>query len=125
MPHSSLKESAVSFLRLAATGRVDEAFEQYISPDFKHHNAYFAGDRESLKHAMADAARQNPKTAIDVKQVTQEGDMVAVFSHVKHRPEDAGFAVVHICRFELDKIVEMWDVGMQIPENSPNGNGVF
>jgi len=51
--------------------------------------------------------------------------MVAVFSHVKHRQEDAGFAVVHICRFELDKIVEMWDVGMQIPENLPNENGVF
>lgn len=119
------KSAAVAFLRLAATGRVSEAYEKYISPDFKHHNAYFPGDRESLRVGMEQAARENPQTSIDVKQVIAEGDRVAVISHVKHKPEDKGFAVVHIFRFEGDKVAEMWDIGMQVPEDLPNENRVF
>jgi predicted SnoaL-like aldol condensation-catalyzing enzyme len=34
-------------------------------------------------------------------------------------------AVVHILRFEGGKIVEMWDVGQEIPKDSPNALGVF
>jgi predicted SnoaL-like aldol condensation-catalyzing enzyme len=84
------KDAAISFLRMAATGLVAEAYDKYISRDFTHHNAYFPGDREALKKGMEDAHRENPKTAIEVKQVIQDGDKVAVLSHVKHKPEDSG-----------------------------------
>jgi predicted SnoaL-like aldol condensation-catalyzing enzyme len=33
--------------------------------------------------------------------------------------------VIHIFRFEEDRIVELWDVGQEIPEDSPNDNGMF
>ena len=122
---NSIKDIAILFLRLAATGRVSEAYDKYISPDFRHHNAYFPGDRESLRNAMEEAARANPNTSIETKQALHEGNMVAVLSHVRHKPDDKGFAVVHWFRFDGDKIVEMWDIIMQIPDDLPNENGVF
>jgi predicted SnoaL-like aldol condensation-catalyzing enzyme len=34
-------------------------------------------------------------------------------------------AVVHIVRFDGEKIAEMWDVGQAVPADSPNENGMF
>lgn len=121
----SLKEKAVSFLRLVASGQVREAYKRYISPDFSHHNPYFRGDAESLMLAMEENAKQNPNKKLDVKLAIQENETVAVHSHVKQNPEDFGGAVVHIFRFQDGKISELWDVGQPIPEESPNENGMF
>jgi len=33
--------------------------------------------------------------------------------------------VVHILRFEGDRIVELWDIGQEIPQDSPNEHGMF
>jgi hypothetical protein len=44
----SKKDIAISFLKLASSGKVREAYEKYVHPDFSHHNPYFKGDRESL-----------------------------------------------------------------------------
>ncbi|WP_071394255.1 nuclear transport factor 2 family protein [Bacillus tuaregi] len=121
----SNKEKAVSFLQLVASGRVREAFRQFTSPDFLHHNPYFRGDADSLMHAMEENANKNPEKVFEVKQVMGEGNRVAVYSHVKQKQDDLGGAVVHIFRFQNDLITELWDVGQPIPENSPNENGVF
>lgn len=48
-----------------------------------------------------------------------------LYSHVKQNKEELGKAIVHIFRFQNGQIVEMWDIGQQIPENSPNENGMF
>jgi predicted SnoaL-like aldol condensation-catalyzing enzyme len=122
---NDLKEKAVSFLQLVASGEVREAFRRYISPDFRHHNPYFHGDAESLILAMEENAAVNPDKILEVKRVIEEGDLVAVHSHIKQKQDDIGSAVVHIFRFQNDFIVELWDVGQPIPENSPNENGVF
>ena len=122
---NSLKEKAVSFLQLVASGEVREAYRSFSSPDFRHHNPYFRGDAESLMLAMEENAIKNPHKIFEVKRVIEEGDMVAVHSHVKQNQDDLGGAVVHIFRFHQDLIVEFWDVGQPIPENSPNENGIF
>lgn len=121
----SLKEMAVSFLRLTASGQVCEAYSSYVGPGFRHHNAYFRGDADSLMLAMEESAAANPQKSLEVKRTIEEGDTVMVYSLVKQRPEDLGAAVVHIFRFQDGRIVELWDVGQPIPENSPNENGVF
>lgn len=36
-----------------------------------------------------------------------------------------GAAVVHIFRFDDDRIVELWDIGQAVPEASVNENGMF
>ncbi|MFC4801600.1 nuclear transport factor 2 family protein [Neobacillus sp. GCM10023253] len=122
---NSLKENAVSFLQLVASGEVREAYSRYISPDFRHHNPFFRGDADSLMLAMEENAVHNPNKSLEVKRVIEDEEMVVVYSHIKQKPDDLGVAVVHIFRFHNDSIVELWDVGQPIPENSPNENGVF
>jgi predicted SnoaL-like aldol condensation-catalyzing enzyme len=129
MPEASMKQStnretAVSFLQFAASGKLDEAYRK-VSPNFRHHNPYFAGDADSLKAGMADAHKQFPNTTLAVQHVLETGDMVAVHSRVRHSPETPEIAVVHIFRLEGDQIVELWDVGMEVPKESPNKNGMF
>jgi len=119
------KEKAVSFLQLVASGRVREAYQRHISPDFRHHNPFFPGDADSLMLAMEESATQNPHKTLEVKLAIEENETVVVHSHVKQNPNDLGGAVVHIFRFQDDRVVELWDIGQSIPENSPNKNGMF
>jgi uncharacterized protein YndB with AHSA1/START domain/predicted SnoaL-like aldol condensation-catalyzing enzyme len=116
---------AISFLREVGAGRVDKAYDDFVAPSFRHHNFFFRGDRQSLKKAMAENAAQNPNKVLEVKHALEDGDLVAVHSHVRQRPDDRGGAVVHIFRFEGSQIAELWDVGQAIPENAVNENGPF
>ncbi|USK68468.1 nuclear transport factor 2 family protein [Peribacillus asahii] len=119
------KEKAVSFLQLVASGRVSEAYQRHIGPGFRHHNPFFPGDADSLMLAMEESAAQNPHKTLEIKLAIEENETVVVHSHVKQNPNDLGGAVVHIFRFQDDRIVELWNIGQSIPENSPNKNGVF
>jgi hypothetical protein len=39
MKQQSLKEVAIEFMQLVASGKVQEAYERHISQNFRHHNA--------------------------------------------------------------------------------------
>ena len=52
------KNIAAEFLALAAAGRAREAFSRFAAPSFRHHNAHFPGDADSLMTAMDENARQ-------------------------------------------------------------------
>lgn len=121
----SNKDSAVSFLNLAASGQVSEAYSKFIGAGFRHHNPYFEGSAGALQKGMEADALQNPDKILQVKQVIADGDSVVVYTHIKQNPADLGWAVVHIFRFENDRIVEMWDIGQKIPEDSKNQYGMF
>ena len=122
---TSHRIAAESFLKLVSSGEVRKAYDTYIDKGFRHHNAYFSADAQSLMKGMEDNARQNPQKQIEIKQTIEEGDRVAVFSHVRHNPAEPGYALVHIFRFAGDRIVEMWDVAQEVPASSPNANGMF
>ena len=119
------KEAAISFLKMASSGDVREAYSKFVGPGFKHHNPYFDGSTETLMAAMEENARDNPNKTLDVKLAIDDGDFVAVHSHVRLSPDQLGAAVVHIFRFEEGRIVELWDVGQAVPEQSPNQHGMF
>ena len=121
----SNKEKAVLFLQLAAGGDVREAYAKFVGLGFRHHNPFFEGSAESLMTAMEENARQNPNKVLEVKRAIAEGDLVAVHSHVRQNPDDRGGAVVHLFRFENGRIIELWDVGQQVPEESANQDGMF
>ncbi len=121
----SYRDIAVLFLKLAASGKVREAYDKYASPNFRHHNPFFRGDRESLMLAMEENAAKNPNKKLEIKFTLEDRNLVATYSHVQQSPGDLGGAVVHIFRFEGDHIVEMWDIGQAVPEDSPNENGMF
>jgi predicted SnoaL-like aldol condensation-catalyzing enzyme len=119
------KEIAEAFLRGASAGNVSEAYDKYVHPEFRHHNPYFKGDRLALMTAMSEGAAQFPEKRFEVLRLLQDGDLVAVHSRVKMRPDMPWIAVIHIFRFEGDLIIEEWEAGQQVPTDSPNENGAF
>jgi predicted SnoaL-like aldol condensation-catalyzing enzyme len=119
------KEIAVSFLNLASSGAVREAYSNFVGAGFKHHNPFFEGSAAALSAGMEANALQNPDKNIEVMRVIGEGDFVAVHSHVRQKPGELGAAVVHIFRFEAGRIVELWDVGQPVPVESQNQFGMF
>ena len=121
----SHKEIAVIFEQLVVSGQIREAYEKYVSPDFRHHNPYFKGDAVSLKAGMAEAHEKFPATILEVQHLLEDGEFVAVHSRVQHGPETSAIAVVHIFRFAGEQIAELWDVGMEVPADSPNEYGMF
>ena len=88
MTAPSHREIATSFLKLAASGKVREAYEKYIGQNFRHHNPFFRGDRESLMLAMEENAAKNPAKKLEIKLVLEDGDLVATYSRVQQNPED-------------------------------------
>lgn len=120
------KEIAQAFLQRAGSGNVEEAFAQFVAENFTHHNQYFKGDRASLAAAMEQASRDSPNAAIDVYHIYEDGQTVITHSRVTRAdPSAPAIAVVHIFRFDQDKIVELWDISQPIVPNSPNENGLF
>jgi len=73
------KDAAVSFLKMASSGDVREAYSKFVGPGFKHHNPYFEGSAETLMAAMEDNARENPNKTLDVKSAIAEDDLVAAY----------------------------------------------
>lgn len=116
---------AANFLTMCATGRVAEAYELYVAENFQHHNAFFPSDRKSLLQAMQQSAQTEPNKSFTVKQTIASSDRIAVLSHLVRSKDEQQYAVVHILRFEDDKIAEMWDLGQAIPKDSPNQLGMF
>ena len=125
LKQSDRKQSAITFLKLASSGKLDEAYGNYISANFRHHNPYFPGDAESLKAGMAEAHEKFPNTTLEIQHVLEEDDLVAVHSKVRHSSDTPEIAVVHLFRFEGSRVAELWDIGIETPKESPNQNGMF
>jgi len=121
----SNKAAAISFLKLASSGKVKEAYQAYVGSNFRHHNPYFPGNAEALMTAMEENSAQNPDKTIEVQRALEDGDLVAVHAFVRLKPGDLGIATVHIFRFQGNRIVELWDVGQAVPEKALNENGMF
>jgi predicted SnoaL-like aldol condensation-catalyzing enzyme len=120
----SKKEIAESFLKLASSGRVREAYAKHVHPQFRHHNAYFKGDSESLRVGMQENARQFPEKTYQTLRAVEEGDLVAIHGRVALAP-DSQWSVIHIFRFEDDLIIEEWEASQEEFQESPNENGIF
>ena len=121
----SHKDVAVEFLTLVCNGQVREAYARHVAPGFRHHNPWFRGDAAALMQGMVENAEKNPDKTLQVKQALQEGERVAVFSHVRHNPGELGYALVHIFRFEGEHIAELWDIAQAVPEQPANENPMF
>jgi predicted SnoaL-like aldol condensation-catalyzing enzyme len=121
---TSHKLAAESFLKLVCSD-VDRAYAELVAPNFRHHNVWFPGNADALKRGMTDNLREHPQKQLEIKQTIEEGDRVMVMSHVTFAPGDRGHALMHLFRFENDRIAELWDVAQEIPQDSPNANGAF
>ena len=125
MPTPSHKDAAVEFLTLIVSGDVRGAYERHVGSGFRHHNPYFSGDAKSLMEGMEEDESRNPGKKLDVQTAIQDGDYVAVHSRLSRAASDLDMAVVHIFRFEGDRIAELWDIGQAVPKNIVNDYGMF
>ena len=122
---NSNKEKAEHFLQSIAKGQIDTAFELYAADNFKHHNPYYKSDVASLQKAMKEDIIANPQKVLKILRSLEDGELVAVHSHVKQNTTDKGIVLVHFFKFSLDKIVELWDLGQEIPNQSINEYGML
>ena len=116
--------TVIAFLEAVAAGDVDTAFSAHVADDFHHHNPWFADDRAALCEAMKASAAAEPGKCFEVQQVITEGDRVMVFSRPA-RPQGQVYALVHIARLRDGRVAEMWDIGQEVPAESPNALGMF
>ena len=119
------KERAISFLRLASSGNVREAYDQYVHPDFRHHNLYFPGDRAALLAGMEENAIKFPQKEFEAVRALEDGDLVAVHARVRLTPSSPWIALIYIFRFQDNQIIEEWEAGQEVPQDSPNEHSVF
>ena len=122
---TNIKTAAIHFLELTAAGKVSEAFDLYISADFRHHNLSFKGDAASLKSAMLESAAYLPEKKLEIQFAVQEENRVAVYSKVTISHGAPGVALVHFFRFEDNKITELWDLAQAPPDEIVNEYGLF
>jgi predicted SnoaL-like aldol condensation-catalyzing enzyme len=123
--NSKIKTAATHFLELTAVGKVNEAYDLYVGPGFRHHNMHFKGDADSLKAAMIESASYLPAKVLEIQFAIQEEKKVAVYSKVVIYPGEPGVALVHFFRFVDGKIVELWDLAQAPPDELINENGLF
>lgn len=119
------KAAAVEFLQMVVSGKIAEAYEKHIDMRGRHHNPFFPAGFSELRKAMMENHLQFPSKQLRVKNVLGDGNLVAVHSRLVLRPGESEMAVVHILRFEEERIVEMWDCGQLVPADSANGDGAF
>ncbi len=119
------KDAAVSFLQLVVAGHIDEAYNRYVDMTGRHHNPFFAEGFPALKKAMIENHEQFPNKKITAKNVLEDGDLVAVHSHLVMIPREKEMSTVHLFRFKGGKVVELWDCGQPLPMDSPNKDGAF
>ena len=119
------KEKAQKFLKLVIAGEIDKAYDEFVDVKGKHHNPYFAAGFPVLKKGMKDNHEQFPDKKFNIKHVIEDGDLVAVHSHLVFNEGEPGMIVLHLFRFDKGKIIEMWDIGQPIQDDSPNKDGAF
>ena len=74
---------------------------------------------------MEDSAAQFPNKEFEVVRALEDGDLVAVHGRIRLTPSSPWIALIHIFRFEGNQIIEEWEVGQEVPKDSPNKNRGF
>ncbi|PPE75553.1 polyketide cyclase [Solimonas fluminis] len=123
--HACLKDRALDSLHMATSGEIRLAYRRHVAPGFRHHNAWFAGDAESLMLGMEENHERFPRKLVQVHHALEEGDIVAVHSHVRLQADDRGMALAHIFRFEGGLVAELRDLGQPVPGQMQNEHGMF
>jgi predicted SnoaL-like aldol condensation-catalyzing enzyme len=114
------KEYAIDFLNRVVAGQIEAGYAKYVDMGGKHHNAYYPAGFAALKQGMLDNHLQFPHKQLKIGHVIGDNDMVAVHSIIFMKQGEIGVPVVHIFHFSKGKIVEMWDLAVPVPADSPN-----
>ncbi len=119
------KDAAISFLRLVMSNEVRRAYDSHVSPGLRHHHPDFESDAKSLMQGMEESAIMHPNKVLEINHVLADGDFVALHAHVRMKLGDEGVALVHLYRFDGERIAEIWEIAQAVPAASPNSQGMF
>jgi predicted SnoaL-like aldol condensation-catalyzing enzyme len=119
------KKAGVDFLQLVTAGKIDEAYEKYIDLSGKHHNPFTPAGFPALQKGMKEADSKFPHKQYTVLHVLGDADRVAVHARLVLVPGETTLSVVHMMRFQGEKIVEFWDFVQPLTPDSPNQDGLF
>jgi len=101
------------------------AVDRFIAPDYVQHSGLAEPGVAGLKAWLDHVKIESPDARQEIKRSFVDGDHVIVHTHVMRWPGDRGLAVADFFRLEDGLITEHWDVIQEIPEHSPNPNGLF
>ena len=62
------KDAAISFLKMASSGDVREAYSKFVGPGFRHHNPFFEGSAETLMLGMEENARASDSLQFSISR---------------------------------------------------------
>jgi hypothetical protein len=68
---------------------------------------------------------RNPNKVLKIRRALEDWDLVAVYPRARQKPSELEAAVVHIFKFEGNRIVELWDMSQAVPEDSPKKTACF
>ncbi len=119
----SNKDIVLGFIGLVDKGEVEQAFEKYVSLNFIHHNASLAAGRESMMQTMKLVRAE----VFDIKNIVcdDKENKVVIHAFVKINSDFNDMLLVQIYKLENSKIVEMWDIGQELPKEILNADGAF
>jgi len=122
----TVQEIADGFIPLFyEQGKVREAYEAFVAPDYKQHNPNATDGRDAAIAFLEPFYERTPGHQMVVHRVLVEAPYIVVHLHGFSNPDDRGAAAVDILRVENCWIVEHWDVTQPVPERSMNDNGMF
>ena len=100
-----------------------DAAKAALHPDFLTHSPGNPSGRDAFAEALRNSATIG--TAVEVKRVIAEDDLVMVQLHVRPPDDERGYAIVDILRVENGLLVEHWDVKQPVPPAAEIPNGMF
>ena len=123
------KQTVTSFYTMTVNDHDPEgAVKKYVGAEYRQHNPFAADGKEAFIAFFKDRFQRDPKARMEIKRVVAEGDFVVV--HVHHLDSAGGKGRATMDWFRLDadgRIVEHWDVGQPVPQDSEvkNRNTMF
>jgi predicted SnoaL-like aldol condensation-catalyzing enzyme len=100
--------------------RVRDAFDRYVSSQFRQHSALLPDDRDAAITALSHLlTSEYPASRKVVERTVAQGDLVAVQALWDQKPgETRGVATVDIFRLADGKIVEHWDLAQSLADKN-------
>ena len=123
------KQTVTAFYTMAVNDHDPEgAVQKYVGAEYRQHNPFAQDGKEAFIAFFKDRFKRDPKARMEIKRSVAEGDYVVV--HVHHLDPAGGKGRATMDWFRLDangKIVEHWDVGQIVPQDSEvkNQNTMF